>query len=133
MAAQPDTDERNRGLEERVSHIKGGYEHLATKADIERVLFEIQRSRTESLMENERNRTELERVRAELERNRAESQIENERNRTELERNRAELERVRAEVERNRADIVKIIIQIAGVGAALIAAGFAFLRLTGTG
>ena len=162
MVAKPDTDERNRSWEERVSRIEGGYEHLATKADIERVLFEIQRSRTEflteiersraeSLMENERNRTELERVRAELERNRAESQIENERNRTELERNRAELERVRAEsridnernraelervraeVERNRADIVKIIIQIAGVGAALIAAGFAFLRLTGTG
>ena len=155
MVAQPDTDERNRSWEERVSRIEGGYEHLATKADIERVLFEIQRSRTEFLteiersraesqIENERNRTELERVRAELERNRAESQIESERNRAELERvraesridnerNRAELERVRAEVERNRADIVKIIIQIAGVGAALIAAGFAFLRLTGTG
>ena len=137
MVAQPDMDERNRSLEDRVSRIEGGCEHLATKADIERVLFEIQRSRTEFLteiernraesqIENERNRTELERNRAELERVRAESRIDNE-------RNRAELERVRAEVERNRADIIKIIIQIAGVGAALIAAGFAFLRLTGTG
>ena len=133
MAAQPDMDERNRGLEERVSRIEGGYEHLATKADIERVLFEIQRSRTESLMENERNRTELERVRAELERNRAELERVRAESRIDNERNRAELERVRAEVERNRADIVKIIIQIAVVGAALIAAGFAFLRLTGTG
>ena len=76
MVALPDTDERNRSLEERVSRLEGGYEHLATKADIERVL---------------------------------------------------------AAVERSRADTTKLIIQLAGVGAALMAAGFAFLRLTGTG
>ena len=76
MVALPDTDERNRSLEERVSRLEGGYEHLATKADIERVL---------------------------------------------------------AAVERNRADTTKLIIQLAGIGAALMAAGFAFLRLTGTG
>ena len=76
MVAFPDTDERNRSLEERVSRLEGGYEHLATKADIERVL---------------------------------------------------------AAVERNRADTTKLIIQLAGIGAALMAAGFAFLRLTGTG
>ena len=76
MVAFPDTDERNRSLEERVSRLEGGCEHLATKADIERVL---------------------------------------------------------AAVERSRADTTKLIIQLAGVGAALMAAGFAFLRLTGTG
>ena len=76
MVAFPDTDERNRSLEERVSRLEGGYEHLATKADIERVL---------------------------------------------------------AAVERSRADTTKLIIQLAGVGAALMAAGFAFLRFTGTG
>ena len=83
MVAPPDTDERNRSLEERVSRLEGGCAHLATKADIERVL--------------------------------------------------AAVERVRTEGERNRADIIKLIIQIAGIGVALIAAGFAFLRLTGTG
>ena len=76
MVAFPDTDERNRSLEERVSRLEGGCEHLATKADIERVL---------------------------------------------------------AAVERSRADTTKLIIQLAGVGAALMAAGFAFLRLAGTG
>ena len=83
MVALPDTDERNRSLEERVSRLEGGYEHLATKADIERVLVAVERVRTES--------------------------------------------------ERNKADIIKLIIQLAGIGAALMAAGFAFLRLTGTG
>ena len=83
MVAFPDTDERNRSLEERVSRLEGGYEHLATKADIERVLVAVERVRTES--------------------------------------------------ERNKADIIKLIIQLAGIGAALMAAGFAFLRLTGTG
>ena len=83
MVALPDTDERNRSLEERVSRLEGGCEHLATKADIERVLVAVERVRTES--------------------------------------------------ERNKADIIKLIIQLAGIGAALMAAGFAFLRLTGTG
>jgi len=83
MVALPDTDERSRSLEERVSRLEGGYEHLATKADIERVLVAVERVRTES--------------------------------------------------ERNKADIIKLIIQLAGIGAALMAAGFAFLRLTGTG
>ena len=83
MVALPDTDERNRSLEERVSRLEGGCEHLATKADIERVLVAVERVRTES--------------------------------------------------ERSKADIIKLIIQLAGIGAALMAAGFAFLRLTGTG
>ena len=76
MVASPDTDERNRSLEERVSRLEGGCERLATKADIERVLVAV---------------------------------------------------------ERNRADIIKVIIRVAGLGAALMAVGFAFLRFTGTG
>ena len=127
--APPDTEVRNRSLEERVSRLEGGFEHLATKADIERVInavqvirtefhTEIGNLRTEFRIEIERNRTEIERVRTEF--------------RTESERNRTEIERVRAEVERNRADIIKMIVQIAGVGMALMAVGFAFLRLTGT-
>ena len=76
MVAPPDTDERNRSLEERISRLEGGYAHLATKADIERVLVAV---------------------------------------------------------ERNRADIIKLIVQVAGLGVALFAAGIAFLRLTGTG
>ena len=76
MVAPPDTDERNRSLEERVGRLEGGYAHLATKADIERVLVAV---------------------------------------------------------ERNRADIIKLVVQVAGLGVALLAAGFAFLRLTGTG
>ena len=76
MVAPPDTDERNRSLEERVSRLEGGYAHLATKADIERVLVAV---------------------------------------------------------ERNRADIIKLVVQVAGLGVALLAAGIAFLRLTGTG
>ena len=171
MAAQPDTDMRSRSLEERVSRIEGVFEHVATKADIERVIAEIERVRTESqtgierlrtefLTENERLRTELqtglERNRTEiqtgLERLRTEFQTENERSRAEFqtglerlrtefqtqnERNRAEFrtesERNRTEIERNRADIIKIMIRLAGVGMALMALGFAFLRFTGTG
>ena len=110
MAAQPD-DFRNRSLEERVSRLEGGSEHLATKADIERVLAELERVRTESQVANERNRAEFQ---------------------IGLERNRAEIERNRAEGERNRADIIKIMVRLAGVGMALMALGFAFLRFTGT-
>ena len=149
MAAQPDTDMRSRSLEERVSRIEGGFEHVATKADIERVIAEIERVRTESqtgierlrtefLTENERLRTELQ---TGLERNRTEFQTGLERLRTEFqtgnERLRAEfqtgLESNRTEIERNRADIIKIMIRLAGVGIALMALGFAFLRFTGTG
>ena len=129
-AAPPDTTERNRSQAERLSRLEGGYEHLATKADIERVLVAVERNRTEierfraeAQIENERNRTEIERIRAE-------AQIENERIRTEF---RAENERLRAEAERNKADIIKVIISVAGIGAALMAVGFAFLRFTGTG
>ena len=126
MVAPPDTTERNRSQAERLSRLEGGYEHLATKADIERVLVAV-----------ERNRTEIERSRAEAqienERIRTEFRTENERNRTEIERLRTENERLRAENERNKADIIKVIISVAGIGAALMAAGFAFLRLTGTG
>ena len=110
MAAQPD-DIRSRSLEERVSRLEGGSEHLATKADIERVLTALERVRTESQTGLERNRTEVERVRTEF--------------RTESERN-------RTEIQRNRADIIKIMIRLAGVGMALMALGFAFLRFTGT-
>ena len=109
MVSPPDADTRNRSLEERVSRLEGGFEHLATKADIERVITEF--------------RTEAERIRTEF-------KVENERNRTEF---RTENERLRTEIERNRADIIKMIVQIAGVGFALMAVGFAFLRLTGTG
>ena len=120
MVSPPDTDTRNRSLEERVSRLEGGFEHLATKADIERVITEF---RTEA----ERIRTEF---RTETERIRTEFKVETERNRTEF---RTENERLRTEIERNRADIIKMIVQIAGVGFALMAVGFAFLRLTGTG
>ena len=130
MVAPPDTTERNRSQAERLSRLEGGYEHLATKADIERVLVAVERFRAEAQIENERNRTEIERLRAENERNWAEAQIENERIRTEF---RAENERLRAEAERNKADIIKVIISVAGIGAALMAVGFAFLRFTGTG
>ena len=91
---------------------------------IERVLVAVERNRAEAQIENERIRTEIERIRAE-------AQIENERNRTEF---RTEIERVRAEAERNKADIIKVIISVAlWIGAALMAVGFAFLRFTGTG
>ena len=115
MVAPPDTTERNRSQAERLSRLEGGYEHLATKADIERVLVAVERFRAEAQIENERNRTEIER------------------NRTEIERLRTENERLRAENERNKADIIKVVISVAGLGAALMAAGFAFLRFTGTG
>ena len=70
-------------MEERVSRLEGGCEHLATKADVERVLVAV--------------------------------------------------ERIRAELERNKADIIKMIVRVAGIGAALMAVGFAFLRITGAG
>ena len=126
MVAPPDTTERNRSQAERLSRLEGGYEHLATKADIERVLVAVERFRAEAQIENERNRTEIERLRVENERIRTEFRTENERNRTEI-------ERLRAENERNKADIIKVIISVAGIGAALMAVGFAFLRFTGTG
>ena len=144
-AAPPDTTERNRSQAERLSRLEGGYEHLATKADIERVLVAVERiraegerNRAEAKIENERARAE---ARADNERARAEAQIENERARAEArsenERLRteflAELERIRAEAERNKADIIKMIVRVAGIGAALMAAGFAFLRITGAG
>ena len=118
-AAPPDTTERNRSQAERLSRLEGGYEHLATKADIERVLIAVERFRAEAQIENERLRTENERLRTEF--------------RTENERNRTEIERIRAENERNKSDIIKVIISVAGIGAALMAVGFAFLRFTGTG
>ena len=120
--APPDTETRNRSLEERVSRLEGGFEHLATKADIERVINAVQGVRTET----ERVRTEFQ---TEIGKLRTEFRTEIERVRTEF---RTESERNRTEIERNRADIVKMIVQIAGVGMALMAVGFAFLRLTGT-
>ena len=133
-AAPPDTTERNRSQAERLSRLEGGYEHLATKADIERVLVAVERiraegerNRAEAKIENERARAE---ARADNERARAEARSENERLRTEF---LAEIERVRAEAERNKADIIKMIVSVAGLGAALMAAGFAFLRITGAG
>ena len=125
MAAPPDTDIWNRSFEERLSRLEGGFEHLATKADVERVLIEVQRI----LVAVERNRTEIERNRMEIARLNAET----ERNRTEIERLRVEVERNRTEVERVRADVTKLIVKVAGVGVGLLAAGFAFLRFTGTG
>ena len=104
MVAPPDTTERNRSQAERLSRLEGGYEHVATKADIERVLVAVERNRAEAQIENERIRTEF----------------------------RTENERIRAEAERNKADIIKVIIRVAGLGAALMAVGFAFLRFTGT-
>ena len=104
MAAMPDTDERNYSVRERVSRLEGGYEHVATKADIERVLIAVERNRTE----NERVLVEVERVRTEI-------------------------ERVRVEVERVKADLTKMVVRLAGLGLALMSAGFAFLKLTGTG
>ena len=137
-AAPPDTTERNRSQAERLSRLEGGYEHLATKADVERILVAVERFRAEAQLENERARAEArsdnERLRAEArsdnERLRAEARSENERLRTEF---LTEIERIRAEAERNKADIIKVIISVAGIGAALMAAGFAFLRITGTG
>ena len=114
--APPDTTERNRSLAERLSRLEGGYEHLATKADVERILVAVERFRAEAQIENERAR--------------AEARADNERLRTEFY---TELERIRAELERNKADIIKVIIRVAGVGVALMAAGFAFLRITGAG
>ena len=71
MVSPPDADTRNRSLEERVSRLEGGFEHLATKADIERVIAAVQSVR----VENERNRTEFRteigNLRTEIERNRA--------------------------------------------------------------
>ena len=130
MVAPPDTTERNRSQAERLSRLEGGYEHLATKADIERVLVAVERFRAEAQIENERNRTETECLRTEF---RAENERIRTEFRTENERNRTEIERLRAENERNKADIIKVIIRVAGLGAALMAVGFAFLRFTGTG
>jgi len=151
-AAPPDTTERNRSQAERLSRLEGGYEHLATKADVERILVAVERiraegerNRAEAKIENERARAEAradnERLRLENERARAEAQADNERARAEArsenERLRteflAEIERIRAEAERNKADIIKMIVSVAGIGAVLMAAGFAFLRITGTG
>ena len=71
LSTPPDTTERNRSQAERLSRLEGGYEHLATKADIERVLVAVERNRAEAQIENERIRTEIERLRAENERNKA--------------------------------------------------------------
>ena len=128
MAAQPD-DIRSRSLEERVSRLEGGSEHLATKADIERVLTALERNRVETERVRTESQTGLERNRTEVERSRTEFRTENERNRTEF---RTESERNRTEIQRNRADIIKIMVRLAGVGMALMALGFAFLRFTGT-
>ena len=47
---------------ERLSRLEGAYEHLATKADVERVRTDVEGVRTEV----ERVRTDVERVRSEL-------------------------------------------------------------------
>lgn len=101
MVSPPDADTRNRSLEERVSRLEGGFEHLATKADIERVIAMIQCIGTG----NESFRMEF----------------------------RTGLEGIRTEIERDRAEIIKVIVRVAGVWMALMTVGFAFLRLTGTG
>ena len=48
---------------ERLSRLEGAYEHLATKAVVERVRTDVERVRTEV----ERVRTEVERVRTDVE------------------------------------------------------------------
>ena len=55
-------------LEERTSRLEGSYDHLATKADVERV------------------RVEVERVRVDMERNRAEARADTERLRADIAR-----------------------------------------------
>ena len=47
---------------ESLSRLEGAYEHLATKADVERVRTDVERVRTDV----ERVRTDVERVRSEL-------------------------------------------------------------------
>ena len=47
---------------ERLSRLEGAYEHLATKATVERVRTEVERLRTDV----ERLRTDVERLRSEL-------------------------------------------------------------------
>ena len=47
---------------ERLSRLEGAYEHLATKADVERVRTDVERVRTDV----ERVRIDVERVRSEL-------------------------------------------------------------------
>ncbi len=47
---------------ERLSRLEGAYEHLATKADVERVRTDVERVRTDV----EGVRTDVERVRSEL-------------------------------------------------------------------
>ena len=92
---------------ERLSRLEGGYEQSGDEErTYERVLIAVERFRAEAQIENERLRTEF----------RAENEFD-----------------LRAENERNKADIIKVIISVAGIGAALMAAGFAFLRFTGTG
>ena len=66
MAAPPDTGIRNRSLEERVNRLEGVVEHMATKADVERVLAAVERVRTESRVGIERNRAEIQRNRADI-------------------------------------------------------------------
>ena len=41
-------------LEERVSRLEGGYEHLATKADVERLRADMERNRGEDRAEMQR-------------------------------------------------------------------------------
>lgn len=47
---------------ERLSRLEGAYEHLATKADVERARADVERVRTDV----ERIRTDVEQVRSEL-------------------------------------------------------------------
>lgn len=47
---------------ERLSRLEGAYEHLATKADVERARADVERVRTDV----ERVRTDVEQVRSEL-------------------------------------------------------------------
>ena len=55
-------------LEERTSRLEGGYDHLATKADVERVRVDVERVRVDMERNRAEARADIERLRADVSR-----------------------------------------------------------------
>ena len=98
-------DETNENLRERVSRIEGGYEHLATKADLANVKSELK-------ADVDKARTELANVKAELKADIAETN--------------SKIDRLTAEMARLET---RMFFRMAGLVVAAVTAAVGFSRL----
>ncbi len=107
-------NETNGSLRDRVSRIEGGYEHLATKADIAETKAEIANVKSELKADVENVRAELANVKAELKSDIGEAN--------------AKIDRLAAEVARLET---RLLLRFGSIAVAAVAAAVGFSQLLG--